>query len=195
MRRIRRETRPCNAILEDDIPSQDSQNRESGTRRSTSISMTLYTRMSLLQNGQNTPIVGRLEAVMTQPNERTQAIVFAYEFLCKLAKKRIPGVTEEMQSEATWLLRHFPQPYEIRIAAQSNPTLFAEPESSYLKDSTKLGSVGDLALLLARFNPDMRAVLKGSDGHFEDVQTAAPVSTENMGSAVLITGSSCLHQQ
>ena len=108
---------------------------------------------------------------MTMPNERTRAIVFAYEFLKRLSAKRIAGTTDEMKKEADWVLRHFPSPYELEFLSEPGSALLERPAIHYPADSQKQNTVGDVVLLLERLDPSMRIVVDGYHGGFEDLRT------------------------
>lgn len=69
---------------------------------------------------------------MTLPYERTRAVVNTHDFLVRLLSpynengiKRIP---KAVRQEALWLLRHYPQPYDIYAAAKCAPDIFDEQE-------------------------------------------------------------------
>lgn len=54
---------------------------------------------------------------MTLPNQRTQATINAREFLHRLMLPPCCGgyakIPKAVRTEARWLLKHFPQPYEL----------------------------------------------------------------------------------
>lgn len=63
---------------------------------------------------------------MTTPIERTLAVIDALEFLEQLASQILPLSTEDIRAQAAMLLRHYPSPWDIRMAAD-------------LEDKTQLG--------------------------------------------------------
>jgi hypothetical protein len=54
---------------------------------------------------------------MTMPNERTQAVLRAREFLVRLSNVYVPGgikgIKREVREEARRVFRHFPAGYEL----------------------------------------------------------------------------------
>jgi len=56
---------------------------------------------------------------MTMPNERTRALLFAYDLLNDLcAPSKTPGVPDEIRERALHVLRHYPDRYEIASIAE-----------------------------------------------------------------------------
>jgi hypothetical protein len=56
---------------------------------------------------------------MTMPNERTRALLFAYDLLNDLcASAKTPGVPDEIRDRALHVLRHYPDRYEIASIAE-----------------------------------------------------------------------------
>jgi hypothetical protein len=56
---------------------------------------------------------------MTMPNERTRALLFAYDLLNDLcAPGKTPGVPDEIRDRALHVLRHYPDRYEIASIAE-----------------------------------------------------------------------------
>lgn len=76
---------------------------------------------------------------MTVPYERSRAVLATAEFLRRLASpytqdglKKIPT---DVRAEARALLRHYPLPYELHVAAKAAPTIFAAQAEYDLPDS------------------------------------------------------------
>ena len=107
------------------------------------------------------------------PNERTEAIVRAWEFLRRLTMTADTPAT--LRTEASALLRHYPQPNEIIRAAQLRPDLFDRPVG-YLSDVGKPNTVSTLMELLSRFEPHLPVVLDGPGGGFTDLRQIRLVS-------------------
>jgi hypothetical protein len=56
---------------------------------------------------------------MTMPNERTRALLFAYDLLNDLcAEAKTPGVPAEIRERALHVLRHYPDRFEIASIAE-----------------------------------------------------------------------------
>ena len=64
---------------------------------------------------------------MTLPDERYRAVLYAEEFLRALADpsitKRVP---KELRQRARGILRHYPNAWEMNMAAEGAPQVFAE---------------------------------------------------------------------
>ena len=56
---------------------------------------------------------------MTMPDERTRALLFAYQLLKDLRDPaKTPGVSDDIRDRAKHVLRHYPQQYEIQAIAE-----------------------------------------------------------------------------
>lgn len=66
---------------------------------------------------------------MTTPEERTRAVVDTREFLesltCSISN---PGMPQEIREQARRLLRHYPFPSDLQLAAFALPQWFGVPE-------------------------------------------------------------------
>ena len=60
---------------------------------------------------------------MTTPNERLRAQVWAGEYLRE--QRRDPALSDEARREIVKILRHYPEPYELRDLARCLPDTFA----------------------------------------------------------------------
>lgn len=59
---------------------------------------------------------------MTVPDERSRALVYTRAFLQDLRDPRVtPRVPKKVRDTASWLLRHYPEPYVIEIAHKAAP--------------------------------------------------------------------------
>lgn len=66
---------------------------------------------------------------MTMPDERTRAIVYAQEFLHDLLDpKKTPRVPREVRRRALRVLRHYPYPFYLNMAAKHVPDIFGPYE-------------------------------------------------------------------
>ena len=64
---------------------------------------------------------------MTMPDERLRALVWAGEYLRE--RRRDQTLSEEARREIVTILRHYPEPWELRDLARRHPDTFAmEPE-------------------------------------------------------------------
>ena len=65
---------------------------------------------------------------MTLPDERYRAVRSAERFLREVAfdTKKYPNVSTAVREEAASILRHFPQEYEMKKAAEKAPDVFQE---------------------------------------------------------------------
>ena len=64
---------------------------------------------------------------MTIPRERANSIKQARHFLRQLLNpKATPGVPRAVRTQASWVLRHFPGPYDMERVAAQLPDLFEE---------------------------------------------------------------------
>ncbi len=62
---------------------------------------------------------------MTLPDERYRAVLDARALLYDLAdSRRMPEVSPELRHRVTHILRHFPTPTEMDLAAKQCPNLF-----------------------------------------------------------------------
>lgn len=67
---------------------------------------------------------------MTISTERTRAVQWARDFLFRLLdKKTTPRVPEGVRKEAHRILRHFPNDFDLHLAAKSVPQTWADPEN------------------------------------------------------------------
>jgi len=110
---------------------------------------------------------------MTIPNERTRAIILAWEFLREISDSSEPSV--ELRTKAQALLRHYPLPYELIGAARLVPSFLAEP-GGYFSDTRKPNTVRSLIEWLHRFDPNLRVVVDGPDDGFVDLRNIVKVS-------------------
>lgn len=63
---------------------------------------------------------------MTLPDERYRSVVYAAEFLQRLAGGEYPRVPKAVREEARSLLRHYPSGWDMQQAARDCPGVFAE---------------------------------------------------------------------
>jgi len=63
---------------------------------------------------------------LTLPDERYRAVKATAEFLQRLAGGEIPRVPKAVRDDARWLLRHYPNQFDLRSAAQQAPDVFQE---------------------------------------------------------------------
>jgi len=124
---------------------------------------------------------------MTMPNERTEAVVRTWEFLRRLSMAADTPAT--LKTEASALLRHYPQPNEIIRAAQLRPDLFDHP-AGYLSDRGRPGTVSTLMELLSRVEPHLPVVLDGPGGRFTDFWQIVLVSIGSNEATAIQTDSS-----
>jgi hypothetical protein len=61
---------------------------------------------------------------MTLPDERYRAVVETQKFLAEILNT--PRVPKEIKAQARSLLRHYPNDYDMRKAAQTSPDIFTE---------------------------------------------------------------------
>jgi hypothetical protein len=67
---------------------------------------------------------------MTIPTERTRAVQWANDLLVRLLdKKATPRVPETVREEARRILRHYPNDFDLHLAAQSAPQTWSDPEN------------------------------------------------------------------
>jgi len=68
---------------------------------------------------------------MTLPYERYRAVNNAREFMYALLDpKQTPKVPKAVRQWAHRALRHYPLPYEMKIAAEKAPDLFEAPQDA-----------------------------------------------------------------
>lgn len=60
---------------------------------------------------------------MTTPTERFRALVWAGEYLRK--QRQDPDLSDEERREIATILRHYPEPYELRDLARECPDSLA----------------------------------------------------------------------
>jgi len=66
---------------------------------------------------------------MTLPNERTNAVENAREFLRSLLDPKLtPRVPKDIRRQAYWVLRHFPGPVDMERAVKKVPEVFGKKE-------------------------------------------------------------------
>lgn len=64
---------------------------------------------------------------MTLPDERYRAVLYAEEFLRAISDPNITKrVPKELRQRARGILRHYPSAWEMNIAAEQAPSVFAE---------------------------------------------------------------------
>ena len=65
---------------------------------------------------------------MTLPDERYRAVLWAKKFLTELAtdRKKYPRLPKEVRQQAYSCLRHYPSEYDLKLAAEAVPQVFAE---------------------------------------------------------------------
>jgi hypothetical protein len=75
---------------------------------------------------------------MTLPYERTNALLSARDFLLRLMLSPSAGglerIRSEIRAEARGILKHFPMPHEMQIAAEECPSIFGSPTRSRGKE-------------------------------------------------------------
>jgi hypothetical protein len=62
---------------------------------------------------------------MTLPDERYRAVMMAKKFLLDIMHTR-SGLSAEIKNEARSILRHFPSEYDLDMAAEKAPHVFAK---------------------------------------------------------------------
>ena len=66
---------------------------------------------------------------MTLPNERFNAVANTRNFMYALIdSKKTPKVPKAVREWAACCLRHYPLPYEMKMAAEKAPELFEAPQ-------------------------------------------------------------------
>ena len=60
---------------------------------------------------------------MTLPDERYQAVVRTQELLVEILNT--PRVPKAIKQKANWCLRHYPNPWDMKQAAENCPDVFA----------------------------------------------------------------------
>jgi hypothetical protein len=64
---------------------------------------------------------------MTLPDERYRAVMMARTFMFELCDaKKTPGVPKAIRDQARYVLRHYPDTWEMQQAAENTPHVFAE---------------------------------------------------------------------
>jgi hypothetical protein len=64
---------------------------------------------------------------MTMPDERYRAVVNTQMFLYELCNpEKTPRVPKSVRQTASWLLRHYPSPSDMKRASHYAPDIFAE---------------------------------------------------------------------
>jgi hypothetical protein len=63
---------------------------------------------------------------MTLPFERTRSVVNTREFLVQLCCGEIKRIPKDVRDRARRLLRHYPSPVDLSIAADGAPDVFAD---------------------------------------------------------------------
>ena len=66
--------------------------------------------------------------IMTLPDERYRAVLWASRFLGEVAhdKKKYPRISKEVRREAYSILRHFPSDWDMQRVADRVPDVFQE---------------------------------------------------------------------
>jgi len=65
--------------------------------------------------------------IMTLPDERYRAVIQTKKFLIDLCSpKRTPRVPKDIRQLANSLLRHYPSDWDMNMAAEQAPGVFAE---------------------------------------------------------------------
>ena len=71
---------------------------------------------------------------MTLPDERYRAVIHTQMFLYELCNpQKTPRVPKSVRQTASWLLRHYPSPFDMQLASRGAPDVFAEK----MEDVTK----------------------------------------------------------
>ena len=64
---------------------------------------------------------------MTLPDERYRAVIRTKQFLLNLCNSQhTPRVPKIVRDEARYCLRHFPSEWDMKVAAEAVPQVFAE---------------------------------------------------------------------
>jgi hypothetical protein len=65
---------------------------------------------------------------MTLPDERYRAVMWAKRFLIEIATDRTkyPRIPKRVRQEAFSIMRHFPNDWDMKRAADSSPDVFQE---------------------------------------------------------------------
>ena len=65
---------------------------------------------------------------MTLPDERYRAVMWAKRFLTELAtdSKKYPRISKQVRQEAYSIMRHFPNDWDMKRAADASPEVFQE---------------------------------------------------------------------
>ena len=63
---------------------------------------------------------------MTLPDERYRSVLYAEQFLKRLAGGEYPRVPKAVREEARSILRHYPSDYDMHRAAVGSPDVFQE---------------------------------------------------------------------
>jgi hypothetical protein len=73
-------------------------------------------------------LLSKSREIMTLPDERYRAVMWAKRFLQDLAhdRKKYPRISKTVRSEAYSILRHFPSDWDMKQAATASPYIFAE---------------------------------------------------------------------
>ena len=72
---------------------------------------------------------------MTMPDERYRAVIHTQMFLLELLNpQKTPRVPKSVRQTASWLLRHYPSPSDMKRTSHYAPDIFAEK----MEDVTKL---------------------------------------------------------
>ena len=61
---------------------------------------------------------------MTLPYERTWAVKNTREFLVELCVGEIKRIPKDVRARARWLLKHYPSPLDLSLAAKGSPDVF-----------------------------------------------------------------------
>ena len=63
---------------------------------------------------------------LTLPDERYRAVLYAADFLQRLAGGDLPRVPKAVREEARHILRHFPGKWDLDAASLTSPEVFQE---------------------------------------------------------------------
>lgn len=68
------------------------------------------------------------KSVMTLPDERYRAVMWASRFLTDLAsdRKKYPRISKAIRQEAWSIMRHFPNEWDMKRSAEASPEVFQE---------------------------------------------------------------------
>jgi hypothetical protein len=77
--------------------------------------------------------------IMTLPDERYRAVIQTRLFLKRLCDPRLtPRVPKDIRQQALWCLRHYPDDWDMDLAAEQSPDVFMvrmDPVHKFIVDS------------------------------------------------------------